>query len=139
MLDANRRLENPVDSTTKKLDDDWAVYDGKEELFYILSFAKGTNSNMIRAALSDYSKKDYVLEKVEVSKAQSFGSQVFVYISGFSEPKVTKDFLNRLKTNATLFSSKGLFEYEQAWISKTNLQKLVVNRQIRSYMKFANI
>jgi tetratricopeptide (TPR) repeat protein len=139
VLDANRRLENPVDSTTKKLDDDWAVYDGKEELFYILSFAKGTNSNMIRAALSDYSKKDYVLEKVEVSKAQSFGSQVFVYISGFSEPKVTKDFLNRLKTNATLFSSKGLFEYEQAWISKTNLQKLVVNRQIRSYMKFANI
>jgi len=137
VLDAYKRLQNPVVKTESK-NNDWEVYDGKEDVFYLLSFAKGTNSNMVRAALSDYCKKDYVLETLEVSKAQTFGSAVFLYISGFSKPKIARDFLNRLKANPTLFSSKGLFEYQQAWVSKTNMIKLAKSNNIKSYMNFAD-
>jgi hypothetical protein len=128
--------EQIVDKVDVK--DDWEVYNGKDELYYLLSFDKGNNSNLIRAALSDYCKENYVLETLIVNPAQSFGSQVYMYISGFSSPKVAKEFLDRLKANPTTYSSKGLFEYKQATISKTNLQKLVKNKRVVSYMNYAN-
>jgi tetratricopeptide (TPR) repeat protein len=139
LIDAYNRIKAPEQIVDKvDVKDDWEVYNGKDELYYLLSFDKGNNSNLIRAALSDYCKENYVLETLIVNPAQSFGSQVYMYISGFSSPKVAKEFLDRLKANPTTYSSKGLFEYKQATISKTNLQKLVKNKRVVSYMNYAN-
>jgi hypothetical protein len=101
-----------------------------------MSFAKGTNTSMIRAALNDFNKENFVFETLEVSSSRASGETVYISVANFSKPAVALDYLKMLQTKADLFASKGLFEYELAWICKTNYTTLAGNNRINAYMDY---
>lgn len=114
----------------------YKTWDGKEELFFILVYQKGANSNLLRAALNDFNKENFSFETLEVSPARSSGETVYIGVANFSKPEKTKEYAEFLKNKTDFFASKGLFEYEVAWISKTNYQALAKNNRILAYMEF---
>jgi hypothetical protein len=114
----------------------WKTWDGKDELFYLLVFPKGSNTNMIRATLNDFNKENFIFETLEVSPARASGSTVYISISNFSKPEKTKEYLAFIEKKPELLAAKGLFEFEMAWISKTNYLTLATNNRINAYMEF---
>jgi hypothetical protein len=114
----------------------WKTWDGKEELFYLLVFPKGSNTNMIRATLNDFNKENFIFETLEVSPARASGSTIYISISNFSKPEKTKEHLAFIEKKPEIFAAKGLFEFEMAWISKTNYLTLATNNRINAYMEF---
>jgi tetratricopeptide (TPR) repeat protein len=114
----------------------WKTWDGKEELFYLLVFPKGSNTNMIRATLNDFNKENFIFETLEVSPARASGSTIYISISNFSKPEKTKEYLAFIEKKPEIFAAKGLFEFEMAWISKTNYLTLATNNRINAYMEF---
>ena len=141
-IDAMKRLQEKtgssasVDTASTKSGELWKDWDNKEELFFIMSFAKGTNTSMIRAALNDFNKENFVFETLEVSSSRASGETVYISVANFSKPAVALDYLKMLQTKADLFASKGLFEYELAWICKTNYTTLAGNNRINAYMDY---
>ncbi len=136
LIDAKKNMDNPVEAITPGAVSDWTLWNNTEDLMYILVFDKKNNSNMLRAALADYCKKDYVLEELVISNAQVSGNQVMIYVSGFSEPQIVKDFYGRLQSNPAMYNSKGLFEFDHGYISASNLALLSSNFQFSSYFNF---
>ncbi len=114
----------------------WKTWDGKEELFYLLVFPKGSNTNMIRAALNDFNKENFIFETLEVSPARASGSTVYISVSNFSKPDKAKEYLTFIEKKPEIFAAKGLFEFEMAWISKTNYLTLASSNRINAYMEF---
>jgi tetratricopeptide (TPR) repeat protein len=114
----------------------WKTWDGKEELFYLLVFPKGSNTNMIRAALNDFNKENFIFEKLEVSPARASGSTIYISVSNFSKSEITKEYLAFIQKKPEILAAKGLFEFEMAWISKTNYLTLASNNRINAYMEF---
>lgn len=114
----------------------WKTWDGKEELFFMLVFPKGANTNLLRAALNDFNKENFIFEPLEVSTARSSGETVYISVSNFTTPAKTKEYVDFLLAKPEFFASKGLFEFELAWISKTNYTTLATNNRINAYMEF---
>jgi tetratricopeptide (TPR) repeat protein len=114
----------------------WKTWDGKEELFYLLVFPKGSNTNMIRATLNDFNKENFIFETLEVSPARASGSTIYISINNFSKPEKTKEYLSFIEKKPEILAAKGLFEFEMAWISKTNYLTLAGNNRINAYMEF---
>ena len=141
-VDAWQRLQSKPasteskDSTLPTTGEIWKSWDTKEELFILMSFAKGTNTNMIRAALNDFNKENFVFETLEVSPSRASGETVYISVANFSKNSIVQDYLKLLQTKSDLFASKGLFEYELAWISKTNYTTLAANNRIIAYIDY---
>lgn len=114
----------------------WKTWDGKEELFYLLVFPKGSNTNMIRATLNDFNKENFIFETLEVSPARASGTTLYISVSNFSKPEKTKEYLSFIEKKPEILAAKGLFEFEMAWISKTNYLTLATNNRINAYMEF---
>lgn len=112
------------------------TWDGKEELFFLLVYQKGANSNLLRAALNDFNKENFAFETLEVSPARASGETVYISVANFSKPEKAKEYVDFLKNKTDFFASKGLFEYEVAWISKSNYMALASNNRILTYMEF---
>jgi len=144
-IDAYERILHPPAADTTLVADSlnasaptglWKKWDGNEELYFILSYRKGANSNLLRAGLNDFNKTNFVFENLEVSTVRAFGESVYLTVANFSKPLATQEYLKYVISKPDFFSSKGLFEYEMAWISKTNYSLLVVNNRINSYVDF---
>lgn len=127
----NGKSDTPKDETEL-----WKTWDGKEELFYLLVFPKGSNTNMIRATLNDFNKENFIFENLEVSPARASGTTVYISISNFSKPEKAKEYLSFIEKKPEILAAKGLFEFEMAWISKTNYLALASNNRINAYMEF---
>jgi tetratricopeptide (TPR) repeat protein len=128
--------ENGKETEPKDDSQLWKTWDGKEELFYLLVFPKGSNTNMIRAALNDFNKENFIFETLEVSPARASGTTVYISISNFSKPEKAKEYLSFIEKKPEILAAKGLFEFEMAWISKTNYLVLAGNNRINAYMEF---
>jgi hypothetical protein len=135
-LKAGSAASDTAKSTSTSDTELWKTWDGKEELFYLLVFPKGSNTNMIRAALNDFNTKNFIFETLEVSPARASGSTVYISISNFSKPEKTKEYLTFIQGKPEILAAKGLFEFEMAWISKTNYITLAANNRINAYMEF---
>ncbi len=135
-LKAGSAVSDTAKSTSISDAELWKTWDGKEELFYLLVFPKGSNTNMIRAALNDFNTKNFIFETLEVSPARASGSTVYISISNFSKPEKTKEYLTFIQGKPEILAAKGLFEFEMAWISKTNYITLAANNRINAYMEF---
>ena len=133
---AENTTENGKETAPKDDSQLWKTWDGKEELFYLLVFPKGSNTNMIRAALNDFNKENFIFETLEVSPARASGSTVYISISNFSKPEKAKEYLSFIERKPEILAAKGLFEFEMAWISKTNYLVLAGNNRINAYMEF---
>ncbi len=142
-VDAHKKMSQPVVQDTLAIRDTaaspsglWKAWDGKEELFFLLSYKKGANSNLIRAGLTDFNKENFVFETLEVSPVRAFGESVYLTVANFSKPEVAQEYLKFLAGKPDFLPSKGLFEYDIAWISKTNYSLLVTNNRINSYVDY---
>lgn len=141
----NRILHPPAQDSTSAASDSlvgsdaslWKPWDNTEELYYILVYKKGTNSNLLRAGINDFNKTNFVFEpNLEVSPTRAFGETVYISVSNFTTTKACLDYYAYMKDKPDFFASKGLFEYEMAWISKTNYTTLLKNNRANSYVDF---
>lgn len=114
----------------------WTKWDGKEKLMYLIVYPKGTNSNMLRALLSDFVREKFSTETLEIDAARSIGETNFLTISGFNTAAGAQSLIEALKKEEELFASRGVFEYEQAWISMSNYKKLALNNRVNNYLEF---
>lgn len=141
-LEAFYRLNSGVSNVVKKDTTNkedlklWKKWDGKEELIYLIVYPKGTNSNLLRATLNDFAKENFTLENLDVAMARNSGETVYIAVTGFSQPKIAQDFISILSKKSDLLAAKGIFEFEQAFISLTNYKTLASNTRINSYLDF---
>lgn len=112
----------------------WQGWDGSEELFFILVYQRGANSNLLRAGLNDFNKENFIFEKLEVGSVQTSGETVYLSVYNFSTSDVCRQYVKFLTEKPDFFASRGLFEYDLAWITKTNYQTLVKNNLINNYL-----
>lgn len=113
----------------------WQKWNGSEELYFLLSYPRGANSNLLRAGLSDFNRENYIFEKLEVSNVQTSGETVYLAVSNFSKASVCKEYVKMLSGKPDFFASRGLFEYETSWITKSNYVTLLKNNRINSYLE----
>jgi type IV secretory pathway component VirB8 len=64
------------------------------------------------------------------------GETMFLTVSGFSKSEVTQEYAKLMMGQGDMFASKGLYEYEIAWISQKNYSNLLKNNRIISYFEF---
>ncbi|MCC7297974.1 MAG: tetratricopeptide repeat protein, partial [Bacteroidia bacterium] len=141
IVEAWNKKQNPVstnDTSTvaPEVAGLWQKWDGTEEILYIITYQRGANSNLIRAALNDFNKENFIYESLEVSPAAAVGETIYLTVANFSKTDVSIEYLKLLMNKADFFASKGLFEYEMAWITKTNYTTLIKSNRINSYFDF---
>lgn len=142
VLEAWARLSTPAPSGTVDSGSAggsvglWSKWDGVEPILFIMTYQRGVNSNLIRAAINDYNRANYVFETLEVSPASAVGETMFLTVSGFSKSEITQEYAKLMMGQGDLFASKGLYEYEIAWISQKNYSNLLKNNRIISYFEF---
>lgn len=107
-----------------------------EALGCIFIFAKGSNTNLIRAALSDFNKKQFVFETLDISMPLSIGSRYILRISNFTKSQIAKDFIAFASKSKAFFSEKGLYEYQVLSISEPNFILLTQTLDLSAYQLF---
>jgi outer membrane protein assembly factor BamD (BamD/ComL family) len=107
-----------------------------ETIDCIFTFSKGTNTNMIRAALSDFGKTQFSFENLLVNPSTAVGSQNVIRISQFSKPEIAKEFVAFLQKSTSYFAEKGLYEYNAMWISESNYLHLTKSLDLNGYRTF---
>lgn len=96
----------------------------KEPLDVIFVFAKGTNANMISAAISDFNKKQFSFENLAIASPLLIGSNYVIRVSQFSTNPVVNDYTNIINKATADFAAKGLFEYNAMPITEGNFVEL---------------
>lgn len=107
-----------------------------ETIDCIFTFPKGANTNMIRAALSDFAKKQFSFENLLVNANTPMGSTNVIRISQFSKPEVAKEFVDFISKSTSYFAEKGLYEYQALWISEANFLLLSQLLDLNAYRNF---
>lgn len=107
-----------------------------ESLDIIFIFAKGTNANMIRAAISDFNKKQFSFENLSIAPPLLIGSNYVIHISQFSKPSVAKDYSSFINKATADFAAKGLFEYSAISITEANFVELAKSLDLNGYRQF---
>ena len=139
IIDAHERLKlEASEANLPKTEASTAFIVSKpsETLDCIFTFAKGTNTNMIRAALSDFGKKQFSFETLLVNTNTAVGSQNIIRISQFSKPEVAKEFVGFLQKSGSFFAEKGLYEYKAMWITEANFLHLTKTLDLNGYSSF---
>lgn len=108
----------------------------KEPLDIIFIFAKGTNANMIRATISDFNKKQFSFEKLQIASPLLIGSNYIIHISQFSTNAVTSDYASFINKSTADFAAKGLFEYQAISITEANFVELTKTLDLNGYRQF---
>ena len=108
-----------------------------ESLDIIFIFAKGTNANMIRAAISDFNKKQFSFENLSIAPPLLIGSNYVIHISQFSKPSVAKDYSSFINKATADFAAKGLFEYSSISITVANFVELAKSMDLNGYRQFS--
>ena len=108
-----------------------------EPVDIIFVFAKGTNANMIRATISDFNKKQFSFEKLNIASPLLIGSNYVIHISQFSAPSASKDYAAFINKATADFAAKGLFEYNALTITEANFVELSRSMDLNGYRQFA--
>ncbi|MEY4314962.1 MAG: hypothetical protein RI977_339, partial [Bacteroidota bacterium] len=139
IIEASERLksqalsaQSPGNSASKS----FGVAKPGESIDCIFTFPKGTNTNMIRAALSDLSKKQFAFENLLVNTNTAIGSVNVIRISQFSKPEIAKEFVDFLSKSTSYFAEKGLYEYQAMWITESNYLILTQLLDLNGYRTF---
>jgi len=109
----------------------------KEPLDVIFVFAKGTNANMIRAAISDFNKKQFSFENLAIASPLLIGSNYVIHISQFSTNAAVKDYTSFINKATADFAAKGLFEYNAISITEANFIELTKSLDLNGYRQFS--
>ena len=109
----------------------------KEPLDVIFVFAKGTNANMIRAAISDFNKKQFSFENLAIASPLLIGSNYVIRVSQFSTNPVVNDYTNLINKATADFAAKGLFEYNAMPITEGNFVELSKSMDLNGYRQFS--
>lgn len=137
-IEKNKNINktSQIDSSRGKEDpNSFEVHNGKSNLSCILIIPKGSNINMIKANVSDLNKKEYSLESIEVGSSISIGSKYILIIQNFSSSDKAKFYQQFLSKQTDFFASKGVFEFDVAWITDKNLKLLLSNLNLSDYLK----
>ncbi len=111
-------------------------WDGKSEKFVIFTIPRGTNVNLTRSSLSDFAKKNFSFENLEISTAIPIGSMMVISIRNFSKPTEAENFNAFLARSTDLFLSKGIMEYKSGAITVENYAQLTKILDLKSYWEF---
>lgn len=139
IIEANERLKSQAaqsQSTASASGKSYQALKLGESLDCLFTFPKGANTNMIRAALSDFAKKQFSFENLLVNANTAIGSTNVIRISQFSKPEVAKEFVDFLSKSNSYFAEKGLYEYQAMWISETNFLLLTQLLDLNGYRIF---
>jgi tetratricopeptide (TPR) repeat protein len=109
----------------------------KEPLDVIFVFAKGTNANMIRAAISDFNKKQFSFENLAIASPLLIGSNYVIRVSQFSTNPVVNDYTSFINKATADFAAKGLFEYNAMPITEGNFVELSKSMDLNGYRQFS--
>jgi tetratricopeptide (TPR) repeat protein len=109
----------------------------KEPLDVIFVFSKGTNANMIRAAISDFNKKQFSFENLAIASPLLIGSNYVIRVSQFSTNPVVNDYINLINKATADFAAKGLFEYNAMPITEGNFVELSKSMDLNGYRQFS--
>jgi tetratricopeptide (TPR) repeat protein len=109
----------------------------KDPLDVIFVFAKGTNANMIRAAISDFDKKQFSFENLAIASPLLIGSNYVIHISQFSTNAAVKDYTSFINKATADFAAKGLFEYNAISITEANFIELTKSMDLNGYRQFS--
>jgi hypothetical protein len=109
----------------------------KEILDVIFVFAKGTNANMIRAAISDFNKKQFSFENLAIASPLLIGSNYVIRVSQFSTNPVVNDYTSFINKATAEFAAKGLFEYNAMPITEGNFVELSKSMDLNGYRQFS--
>lgn len=131
----NLQKNMPKDSVVNGDPNAFEIHNGKAPVNCILVIPKGSNINMIKANVSDLNKKEYSLESIEVSTAVNIGSKYVIIIQNFSTPDKAKFYQQYLTKQTDFFASKGVFEFDVAWITEKNLKLMLNNLTLADYLK----
>ena len=101
----------------------------------ILVLPKGSNINMIKANVSDLNKKEFSLEPIEVGTSVNIGSKYIIIIQNFTIPDKAKFYEQYLSKQTDFFATKGVFEFDVAWITEKNLKIILNNLTLVDYLK----
>ena len=137
-IEKNKNINktSQIDSSRGKEDpNSFEVHNGKSNLSCILIIPKGSNINMIKANVSDLNKKEYSLESIEVGSSINIGSKYILIIQNFSSSDKAKFYQQFLSKQTDFFASKGVFEFDVAWITDKNLKLLLSNLNLSDYLK----
>ncbi|MBL7812312.1 MAG: tetratricopeptide repeat protein [Bacteroidetes bacterium] len=137
-VEAWKKLKSGVkpDTSTTPGSGSWTVWNKTEELYFLLSFPRGANTNMLRSALSDFNREHFIYETLDVSAVSISGETVYLTIQNFSKPEKAQEYLEFIRSKPDFFASKGLFEFETAWISKSNYVLLIKSNRVNNYMEY---
>lgn len=105
---------------------------------YLLVINKGTETNKLRQAISDYNKAAHSLEILELSLPYSVGEFRLISISGFENLIKAKNYYDELHANELFFKAVGVDEKRDILISQEDLNALLVNNKIDSYFSIFN-
>lgn len=141
IIEAHERLKKESESSTTKIDTsetkvNFTPFKSEETLEVIFDFAKGTNANMIRAAISDLNKKQFSFENLQVETNLQMGSYNVIRITQFSKPQIAKDFCEVFQQATGYFAEKGLYDYAVLPITKSNFLMLTKTLDLESYREF---
>ena len=139
IIEANERLKaQAAASAAPKTATNTTFQSSKpgETIDCIFVFPKGANTNMIRAALSDFAKKQFSFESLIVNANTAIGSNNVIRVSQFSKPEVAKEFVSFLGKSTSYFAEKGLYEYQSMWISESNYLLLTQLLDLNGYVQF---
>ncbi len=131
----NSTVNNPVTVVSSGASV-YKSWDGKSEKFVIFAIPKGTNVNLTRSSLSDFAKKNFSFETLEISTAIPIGSMMVISIRNFSKPTEADNFDAYLSRSADLFLSKGIMEYKSGAITIENYAQLTKTLDLKSYWEF---
>ena len=131
----NIAINTPKDSVVNGDPNTFEVHNGKTTVNCILVLPKGSNINMIKANVSDLNKKEYSLESIEVGTSVNIGSKYIIIIQNFSTPDKAKFYQQYLSKQTDFFATKGVFEFDVAWITEKNLKIILNNLTLVDYLK----
>ncbi len=131
----NSTVNNPVTVVSNGASI-YKKWDGESEKLVIFAIPKGTNVNLTRSSLSDFAKKNFSFETLEISTAIPIGSMMVISIRNFSKPTEADKFNDYLSRSADLFLSKGIMEYKSGAITLENYAQLTKTLDLKSYWEF---
>ncbi len=131
----NIAINTPKDSVVNSDPNTFEVHNGKTPVNCILVLPKGSNINMIKANVSDLNKKEFSLEPIEVGTSVNIGSKYIIIIQNFTTPDKAKFYEQYLSKQTDFFATKGVFEFDVAWITEKNLKIMLSNLTLVDYLK----
>ena len=111
-------------------------WDGKSEQWVLFAIPKGTNVNLTRSSISDFAKKNFSFETLEVSTALPIGSMMVISIRNFSKPDEADKFNSFLLRSTDYFLSKGIMEFKSGPITIENYGILTQSLDLKAYWAF---